>query len=471
MTAPGTATRTAWSAPAWAIYLGWVVITLDGSALNLALPTIASQLQAGTGAISWVVDAYTLPLASLLLLGGSLGDRVGAVRLFRIGALGFAATSIGCALSPSMGLLVGWRAAQGVCAAALLPMVLALVGKSFTDAVQRATAVNLMTVFGGAGMAFGPFLGGLLTDTVGWRAVFWLTAPVAIVSALLVGGLDGEGGRAAAFRVDAVGQLTGTAALVALVAGLIEVGKQSHAGLARLSLGLGAALLGVFVLVEHRSRRPIMPLRVFRSPGFSKAVAGGFAFQFGAYGLQFFLAVHLQSAWHISALTGGLLLASFPIGIVLASATLNPFLLRAGTRVMILTGASAAGTGSLALLLVQSRREWWLLVLAEFVIGTGTGVYSTALNKLASGSLGSDRAGLASGIYNTARQVGQCVGIAILGTLATVSDAGSGYRLAIALVTGCAVAIVATELPRGRAAAVAVERRPHSAPVAARARR
>ncbi|WP_209326259.1 MFS transporter [Brevibacterium renqingii] len=454
MTALLAPARTAWSARAWAIYLGWIVITLDGSALNLALPRIAEDLNAHASGISWVVDAYTLPLASLLLLGGSLGDRVGAERLFRIGAIGFAAASVACALSPSIGLLIACRTAQGVFAALLLPMVLALVGKSFNDPGQRSSAVNLMTVFGGAGMAAGPFLGGLLTDTAGWRAVFWLTAPIAIAAAALVGAADRPRTRQSRPRFDWAGQLIGTAGLVAVVAGLIEAGRGTSPALTWALLVAGVVLLVIFVLVEHRSPAPMMPLSVFRSPGFTGATVGGFAFQFGAYGLQFFLALYLQAAWGVSALTGGLLLAPFAVGIVASSVFANPYLLRRGTRQMILVGSAAAAAGTLLLLATTAAEWWWVLVIAEFVIGAGTGIYSTALNKTASTSLGADSAGLASGIYNTARQVGQSVGIAILGALAALADSRAGFIAAIALITCCAAAIAATEL-RPRTAALA----------------
>jgi MFS family permease len=453
VTALVTPVRTAWSARGWAIYLGWIAITLDGSALNLALPRIAEELHAQASEISWVVDAYTLPLASLLLLGGSLGDRLGAERLFRIGAIGFAAASIACALSPSIGLLIACRAAQGVFAALLLPMVLALVGKSFEDPGHRSNAVNLMTVFGGAGMAVGPLLGGLLTDTTGWRAVFWLTAPIVIAAAILVGASDRPRTRRSRLRFDLPGQVTGTAGVVALVAGLIEAGRGTSPAFTWALLLSGVLLLAAFVVVEHRSRAPMMPLGMFRSPGFTRAVVGGFAFQFGAYGLQFFLALYLQAAWGVSAVTGGLLLASFAVGIVLASVFANPYLLPRGTRQMILIGSGAAAAGTLLLLGAPAAERWWVLVIAEFIIGAGTGIYSTALNKAASTSLGAGSAGLASGVYNTARQVGQSVGIAILGTLAAVADARTDFIAAIVLITCCALAITATEL-RTRTATV-----------------
>lgn len=446
MTAIVAPARTPWSARGWAIYLGWIVITLDGSALNLALPTIADELRAPDGGIAWVVDAYTLPLASLLLLGGSLGDRLGAERLFRVGAIGFAVASVACALSPSIGLLIAFRAAQGVFAALLLPMVLALVGKSFDDARHRSTAVNMITVFGGAGIAVGPFLGGLLTDTTGWRAVFWLTMPVAIAASVLVGAAERPHAEQDRPRVDLPGQLTGTLGLVAVVAGFIELGRDTSPARAWALLAGGVALLAVFIVVEHRTKAPMMPPGVFRTPGFTGAVTGGFAFQFGAYGLQFFLAVYLQAAWGVSALTGGLLLASFAIGTVMASLLANPYLLPRGTRRMILMGSLTAVTGTLLLLAATSADRWWVLVIAELVIGAGTGIYSTALNRRASTSLGASAAGLASGIYNTARQAGQAVGIAILGAFAALGDARAGFVSAIVLIAGCAAAIAVGEL-------------------------
>lgn len=445
--------RTAWSARGWAIYLGWIVITLDGSALNLALPSIAEELHAQPGGISWVVDAYTLPLASLLLIGGSLGDRLGAEKLFRVGAIGFAAASVACALSPSMEWLIAWRAGQGVFAALLLPMLLALVGKSFDDPAHRSTAVNLMTVFGGAGIAVGPFLGGLLTDTTGWQGVFWLTAPFAITAAVLVGAADHPRTGQTRSRFDLAGQLTGTAGLVAVVSGLIEAGRDTSPTLSWMLLLTGVLLLAAFVVIEHRSHAPMMPLGVFRSPGFAGAVVGGFAFQFGAYGLQFFLALHLQSVWHLPALTSGLLLVSFAVGVMLASVVANPYLLTRGTRRMIVIGSGSAGVGTLLLLGATAPERWWVLVIAEFIIGAGSGIYSTALNKTASTSLGASSAGLASGIYNTARQVGQSVGIAVLGALAALADARTGYVVAIVLITFCSAVIAATTL-RTRTATV-----------------
>lgn len=441
------ASRTAWSPRAWAIYLGWIIVTLDASALNLALPTIATQFSAESGDISWVIDAYTLPLASLLLLGGSLGDRVGPERLFRIGALGFSAASLACALSSSLPTLIAFRAAQGVFAALLLPMLLALAGTSFVNSRQRAKVVNLMTLFGGAGMAAGPFLGGMLTDTLGWRAVFWLTVPLAITAVALVGNADGRASKKHRSRFDVRGQIAGSLGLFALVAGIIEISRSANPVTVWTLIISGVLLLTTFVRVEQRAQAPMMPLNVFRNLNYRLSVIGGFAFQFGTYGLQFFLAIHLQTHWNLPAITAGVLLASFAIGTVLISVTVNPVLMRRGTRVMILTGGSIAALATLSLVGAIGREQWWLLVVANFFIGAGAGMYSTSLNQLASGSLGPQSAGLASGIYNTSRQIGQSFGIAILGSLATLSNASLGYTIAILLTAGCATGVALTQLP------------------------
>jgi DHA2 family methylenomycin A resistance protein-like MFS transporter len=443
-----SATRalTAWSAGAWAIYLGWIVIVVDGGALNLALPTIAHEFGASPSGLEWVVNAYTLPLASLLLLSGGIGDRLGAVRLFRLSALGFALASVASALSPSLAALVTARAFQGAFAAGLLPMVLALITKTMHDPHQRAKAVNLMTVFGGAGLAVGPFLGGLLTQTVGWRAVFWLTVPLALGAVLLLRRIP-ETQRAAGVRVDVAGQITGSLALVALVGGMVEAGSRGWGSpLVVVLLVLGIGGLVAFIAVEKRAAAPMMPLELFRSRPFSAATVGGFGFQFGAYGLQFFLALFVQRAWGVSALSGGLLLLSFAAGIVGASTVINPLLVGRGPRALMMLGGVIAVAGALLLVGIGAPGSWPLLIVGNFLVGLGTGTYSTSLNHVASGSLGRDQAGIASGVYNTSRQIGQAVGIALLGALAAAPDLVTGVRVAGLISAGLALLIVVLAL-------------------------
>jgi DHA2 family methylenomycin A resistance protein-like MFS transporter len=317
----------------------------------------------------------------------------------------------------------------------LLPMVLALVGKSFSDTRARVQAVNLITLFGGAGWAIGPSIGGLLTSTVGWRAVFWLTVPVAIAAALLVKPRTNERGQRRTERFDIAGQITGTAGLTLLVAGLIELGHDASLFLTGGLLVCGTVSLAAFVAVQRRSGHPMMPLGVFAIPAFRRSVMGGFIFQFSAYGLSFYLAVYLQHAWAINAELGGILLISFAAGIISASLFINPHVQGGGPRRMILIGTLVATPATLALLFATSSARWPVLVIALLFVGAGSGIYSTGLNQVAGQALGSASAGLASGIYNTSRQIGMSIGIAVLGALVALPDLRLGYVIAITAAT------------------------------------
>lgn len=423
----------AWSRGAWAIYVGMVVVTLDGSALNLALPTIGTDLGATASGLEWVVNAYTLPLASLLLIAGNIGDRIGARRLFIASATGFGLASLACALAPTLSALVAFRAIQGVFAAGLLPMVLALVVKTITDPAERAKAVNLVAVFGGIALAVGPFLGGLLTDTIGWRAVFWLTlAPVVAAVLLLLG--TPETARGERRRIDLSGQVVGTLALTALIAGMVEAASLGWPHPLVLAL-LAGGVVGIvrFITIEHRADEPMMPLGLFRNRAFSAASVGGFAFQFSAYGLQFMLALYLQQQWGLTAVNAGLILIPFSLGAILATVALNPRLLGRGPRFMLLTGTPLVILGALVALGTADVRSWGWLVAGNALIGIGTGIYSPSLNQVATAGAGAARAGLASGVYNTSRQIGQATGIALLGALAALPDPAFGMRIGLAL--------------------------------------
>ncbi|WP_158865872.1 MFS transporter [Leifsonia sp. AG29] len=424
---------TARSRGAWAIYLGMIVVTLDGSALNLALPTIGSDLGATASGLEWVVNAYTLPLASLLLVAGTIGDRTGARTLFVASAGGFGLASVACALAPTLPLLITFRAIQGVFAAGLLPMVLALVVKTITDPAEQAKAVNLVAVSGGIAIAAGPLLGGLLTDSIGWRAAFWLTvAPIAAAVLLIL--RTPETSRGERRRIDLPGQLAGTLALTALIAGMVEaasVGWTAPIVLALLASGVIG--IAVFIRIEHRASEPMVPLGLFRNRAFSAASLGGFAFQFSAYGLQFVLALYLQQRWDLTALQAGLVLIPFSLGSILAAVGLNPRLLHRGPRFMLLAGTPLVIVGALITLGTADTGTWRWLIVGNALVGIGTGIYSPSLNQVATASAGTARAGLASGVYNTSRQIGQATGIALLGSLIALPDSTSGVRVGLAI--------------------------------------
>lgn len=463
VSSPAAATGSAWSRGAWAIYLGMIAVTLDGSALNLALPSIGSDLGATASGQEWVVNAYTLPLASLLLMAGNIGDRVGARRVFMASAGGFGLASLACAVASTLPLLVTFRAIQGVCAAGLLPMVLALVVKTITDPVERAKAVNLIAVFGALAIASGPLLGGLLMDTIGWRSVFWLTLAPVVAAVILLQGVP-ETPRGAPRRLDLSGQLVGTLALTALISGLVQAASLGWTAPDVLAL-LAAGLVGValFVMVEHHAGEPTIPLELFRNRAFSAASIGGFAFQFSAYGLQFMLALYLQQQWGLGALQAGLILTSFSIGSILATAVLNPLLLRRGPRFMLLAGTPLVVVGALIALGTADTGGWGWLITGNALIGIGTGIYSPSLNQVATTSVGDARAGLASGVYNTSRQLGQATGIALLGALITLPDPTSGVNVGLVLcgLLGALILVLGVlYVPRANPGAVAESRTP-----------
>lgn len=430
-----------------AICTGMFMVTLDRVALNLALPTIQQQFNGTVSQVEWIVTAYTLPLASLLLTTGALGDRWGARRLFIGSLLAFSFTSILCALSPSLPLLIVFRALQGVAAAGLLPMVLSLVAKSWPDKVERARAVNTLATVGGAAMVIGPLGGGWMTQFMGWPSIFLINLPIGLLGAWLASRHLCEAPLRSA-PLDMVGAGLAALALTALMAGLIE--SNSLGGLHPLVIGLIAAgVTGIvaFVGVELRARHPMLPLGIFRNRPFSAAVAGGFAFQFSCYGLLFMLALFVQHAWGVTPLRAGVLLLPFAIALILTTLVLNPLLSKHGARWMLWVGASWALLGGVVALGITTPTTWPVLVLGTVLIGIGTGIYSPTLNVVATTTVDPTYAGLASGVYNTSRQIGMAMGVVILGSLiGGAMPALLGLRIGLLLIIVCMASVVVLTL-------------------------
>lgn len=426
-----------------AICIGMFMVTLDGVALNLALPTIQREFHGTVSQLEWVVTAYTLPLASLLLTTGALGDRWGARRLFIAALLAFVVTSLACALSPSLPWLIAARAFQGVAAAGLLPMVLSLVVKTWPDRLARARAVNTLGIAGGAAMVIGPFGGGLMTQVLGWSWIFLINLPIGLLGAWLAKRHLSDTPRRRA-PLDLPGVAAGTLALTALLAGLIEsntLGRTHPLVLGLVAVGLVG--IGAFIRIEQRVRQPMLPLGIFRNAAFSAAVAGGFAFQFSCYGLLFMLALFAQQAWQYTPLEAGTLLLPFAIALILTTILINPRLLKRGARWMLWVGASLATLGGFIALGVTTSASWPLLVVGIVVIGIGTGIYSPTLNVVATTTVEPSHSGLASGVYHTARQIGMALGIAILGSLlGGAMPALTGLRAGLVLIILCMAGIV-----------------------------
>ncbi len=430
-----------------AICAGMFLVTLDGVVLNSALPTIQREFQGTVSQLEWVVTAYTLPLAGLLLTTGALGDRWGARRLFIGALLAFALTSLLCAISPSLPWLIAARTLQGVAAAGLLPMVFSLVAKTWQDKAERAGAVNVLAIAGGIAMVVGPFGGGLMTEALGWPSIFLINLPIGLGGAWLAH----RHLRETPLRrtsVDVPGVLAGTAALTALMAGLIEsntLGRTHPLILGLVTAGVFGAI--AFLRIEQCVLQPVLPLEIFRNRAFSAALAGGFAFQFSCYGLLFMLSLFVQQHWHLSPLRAGTFLLPFAAAFILTTMVLNPWLLKHGARWMLWVGGTWASLGATVALGISTPATWPVFVLGTVLLAIGAGIYSPTLNMVATTTVDSTYAGLASGVYQTARQIGMAMGIAILGSLVGGElPALIGLRIGLLLILICTVGIVVLAL-------------------------
>jgi DHA2 family methylenomycin A resistance protein-like MFS transporter len=402
---------------------GYFFVLLDVTIVNVALARIGSGLGGSRSELQWVVDAYALVLAAGMLGAGDLADRTGARRLFLAGLVAFGGASALCAAAPDASVLIGARAVQGLGAAAILPSSLAIVNQLFPDPDERPKAIGVWAGLGGSALVLGPILGGLMVDPLGWRAIFWLNVP--LVVAALVGGFATlpEGSKAKGARPDWAGQALGTAALAALVFVLIEGGKGGFASGPALTGIAGALVSSIgFVVAERRAARPLLDLSWFRRPEFTGANVGAGLMNLGTLGGLFALGLYLQEAEGLSPLEAGLALV--PLALPLAA--LTPFtgrlVGRVGPRLPAGIGLAMSGVGYLGTALVGSTNidtpvGWAFLAIA----GAGMGIAVPGLVAGATEALGPDRAGIASAVNNTSRQVGGAIGVALIGGLASIS--------------------------------------------------
>ncbi|MFD9888876.1 MFS transporter [Amycolatopsis sp. NPDC059027] len=400
-----------------AVCLGFFMITLDATIVNLALPAIsADYAEPSTAALQWVVDAYTVTLAAFLLTWGAAGDRWGARRVFEAGVAVFVLASIACAAAGSLPWLIAARAVQGAGAAALLPSSLALIAHQFPDAGARARALGVWGGMSGIGLAAGPLLGGLAVGLADWRLVFAVNVPVGLLAIVLTRRAVTETPLRARTRIDGMGQVFGTAALACLVAGFIESG---HAGwLAAptlVLLGAGVVCGALFVVVERIVPAPVLPPGALRVRNFAVATPNGGLFNFGMYGALFCLALFLQRVWTLGALPAGLALVPLTAVVGINAFFSGRLTSRFGARLPIVAGALAGLAGSIGFALLPAGRSVLVLIVFSAIYGCCSlampAMTSVAMNALP------DKAGLAAGVLNASRQTGGAVGVALVGGL------------------------------------------------------
>jgi MFS transporter, DHA2 family, methylenomycin A resistance protein len=423
----------------FAACLGFAVVQLDVSVVNVAIKPIGEELGGGIGGLQWVISAYTIAFAALILTAGALGDRIGAKRVFVAGFLVFTAASALCGLAPSLAILIAARVVQGVGAAILVPCSLTLLNHTFSDPGERAHAVGLWAAGAAAALAGGPLVGGLLIASLGWRAIFFINAPIGALGILITLRRAPETSRSGG-SVDVAGQLTAVLALAVLAGATIEGGSRGFADPAVLAGFAFAIFAGAaFLVIESRRRHPMLPLGLFRSATFSAATAIGLLINIVFYGLIFVFSLYFQRQQGYSAIETGLAFApttaAVMAGNLLAGRTASKF----SPRAVLGTGALLMGISLAALLGIGSGSSYVALAAQLTALGFGLGLIVPVMTSSLLGSVEAERSGVASGTLNTARQAGSVIGVALFGSLIGSDPV---FSLHIALAVSVALAAI-----------------------------
>ncbi|MFE1320083.1 MFS transporter [Kitasatospora phosalacinea] len=404
--------------PLTAICVGAFMLLVDASIVNTALPEMSQDLHSTFTALQWVVDVYALTLAALLMAFGSLGDRLGHRRLYLAGLAVFGLASLACALAPDAGTLIAARAAQGLGGAAMMTSTTALLNAAYQGR-DRGTAFGVWGAVNGAAAAAGPVLGGLLTQQFGWRSIFLVNLPVAALAGwLTVRRLAPGRTAAAAGRFDLPGAASFTLFAAALTYGLIESGERGWNDPLVLGALAGAALaLAAFTTVELRTAHPLLDLRLLRNPAFTGLAAAGLLLTAAAFAQLTYTGLWLQQVLDLGPLNAGLAVCPLAAA-AFVTAPLGTRLLRgAPPRLPVALGLALIGGGTLLLTLVSPGSGWTALLPGLLATGTGVGLATPPMMSTVLAAVPRARAGMASGAFNTARQLGLALGIAVLGTV------------------------------------------------------
>ncbi|MFI9543807.1 MFS transporter [Streptomyces sp. NPDC052016] len=403
--------------------LSMFLVGVDTTIVNVGLPAIGRGLGVGVRGLEWVVDAYTVVLAGLLITSGALADRFGRRRVFRCGLILFGLASLACALAPSLGLLVAARAVQGVGASMLSPVALAIVVNAMPDPRERARAIGVWASVFGLSMAAGPVTGGALIAAFGWRSVFWINVPVVVIALVLVAVFVPESRGQRTRRLDLPGQVLLTVVLGLGVGVLIEgprFGWTSPAALAGYALIVAGTV--AFVRVELGRNEPLVDVALFRRPSFATAVLGATAV-FVALNMSLLLnTLHLQHTRGWTPLATGAAFLPMALGAILCAPWSGSLVGRHGPRRPLMLAGGFTAAGGLSLLNLGADTGVAQILCAHLLIGVGFGFANAPLTHTAVGGLPTSRAGVAGAITSTARQVGAAVGIAVAGGL--VAEAG-----------------------------------------------
>ena len=452
--------------------LSLLMVGLDATAVNVALPGIGRDLGAGVTGLQWTADAYTLVVAALLLPAGSLADRVGRRRTLLAGLGLFSGASLACSVAPTVGLLVAFRAVQAGGGAMLNPVAMAIVANTFTEPRERAQAIGIRGAMFGVSMALGPLLGGLLTESVGWRAIFLINIPVGLAAISLTLSFVPESRAENPRRLDPIGQLLMTLLLGTVTYGLIEAPRSGWSSLGSLLvLAATPVALIVFLVYERRRREPLIDPQFFRSVPFSAAIASSVAAYASFGGFLFLMTLYLQRARELTPLAAGSVLAPMAVMTVITSPMSGRLLGRKGPRIPLAIAGTGILAGCVSLTGIGAHTPVATLVLATVVFGIGFGFVNAPVTDAAVS--GMPRAqGVASAMATTSRMLGQALGVAAAGAMigSPHSDTGlaaasnpawwalAGCGLAVLLLSVIATTPRAAESARRTATKLGIER-------------
>ena len=397
---------------------GIFMVYLDSTVVNVALPEIQASLGGGVTELQWVVDAYALALASLLLTAGAAGDIIGRRRMFLLGLIGFTLASVACALATSIEALLIARTIQGAVGAGLIPISLAFITQLYRDPGKRAAMIGLWAGVGGLALAAGPVIGGALLDRYGWQSIFWINVPIGVLSTTALYVLLPRTQQRVRQNLDPIGQLLFIVAIALLTYGLIEGNGRGWDSLLIIAVFVGAAIaLAAFIRWQLRTAQPLLPLTFFRSPMFAAACAVNFLGLFGLFGVIFLMTLYLQTINGLTPIETGVQLLALTVSIMVASALAPLLAKRWGTRATITVGSLVTMVGCLGLTGLQVGSDFWTYGWALALLGIGVSLTGAPATIALLASVPGDRAGTASGVSNTFRQIGGVFGVAMAGAV------------------------------------------------------
>ena len=407
--------------------LSLLIVSMDATIVNVAIPAIRTDLGATASQLQWVIDVYTLVLASLLMLSGAMGDRFGRRRVFQAGLVIFALGSLLCSLAPGIDALIAARFLQAIGGSMLNPVALSIISQVFTGPVERARAIGIWGAVVGISMALGPTVGGLLIHLISWRAVFWINLPICLAAIVLTAIFVPETRSATMRNIDPVGQLLAVVFLFGAVFTLIE-GPALGWGNARVIAAGGVAVLAFAAFLRYESRRtdPFIDLRFFRSVPFASATVIAIC-AFASWGaLLFMMSLYLQGARGYSAVQTGLIYLPIAVGALVFSPLSGRLVGRYGARPSLLVSGVMIAAASTVLALLPEAAPVWALMTVFAVFGIGFSMVNAPITNAAVSGMPLDRAGAASAVTSTSRQIGVSIGVALCGSVAGAALAGTG---------------------------------------------